>query len=50
MDLKGQLIEKTIIQPGIILHNNEWHSIRFTRKAKQVRNMFELLYLNYRLG
>lgn len=36
LNIKGEVIEKTLTIPGTILNNNLWHSIKFTRKTNEV--------------
>lgn len=37
LNMRGQLFERTLAIPGTFLHNNLWHSVKFTRRLKQVR-------------
>ena len=41
LNIKGQSTQKTLTIPGIILHNDQWHSVRFTRKVKQIEILID---------
>ncbi|CAF0848819.1 unnamed protein product [Brachionus calyciflorus] len=36
LNIKGQIFEKTLTIPGTYLHNNHWHSIKFTRRIRTI--------------
>ncbi len=39
LNIKGQSTEKNLAIPGTFLHNNQWHSVKFSRRVKQVVKM-----------
>jgi hypothetical protein len=40
LNIKGQTFEKALTISGTYLHNNQWHSVKFTRKVRHVSLIF----------
>ena len=36
LNIRGELIERTLTTPGTVLNNNVWHSLKVTRRTAQV--------------
>lgn len=36
LNIRGEVIEKTLTIPGTALNNNMWHSVKFTRRTNEV--------------
>lgn len=43
LNIKGQAFEKTVTIAGTQLHNNQWHSVKFSRKVRNVSELFHRL-------
>jgi hypothetical protein len=37
LNIRGETVERTLTISGTFLHNNHWHSVKFSRKLKKVR-------------
>ena len=46
LNIRGQAVEKTITIPGTVLNNNQWHSVKFARRAKRVNIQFEIIFFS----